>query len=73
VRPADSGFCRDPSMVQSKLGRLCLRLARAARLEAEIVGDLAQVWVLSGRSGKAARRSEDFAWSIRKSWSRSGG
>jgi hypothetical protein len=69
---ADSGFCREELMAWCEANRVdyVFGLARNARLEAEIAGDLAQVRAVSERSGKAARRFKDFAWSTRQSWSR---
>ena len=69
---ADSGFCREALMAWCEANRVdyVFGLARNARLEAEIAGDLAQVRAVSERTGKPARRFNDFAWSTRNSWSR---
>jgi hypothetical protein len=70
---ADSGFCREELMAWCEANRVdyLFGLARNARLEAEIAGELAQAQVESERTGKPARRFKDFTWSTLDSWSRS--
>ncbi len=45
-------------------------LARNARLEAEIAGELAEAAAKSRTTGRPARRFRDFMWTTLDSWSR---
>jgi Transposase DDE domain group 1 len=69
---ADSGFARDALMSWCERKRIdyVFGLARNARLEAEIAGDLAAVEAASRSSGEPARRFREFWWTTLDSWSR---
>jgi hypothetical protein len=68
----DSGFAREELMAwceQNGVGYV-FGLARNARLQRALGGELAQARALSESSGKAARVYRDFVYRTRKSWSR---
>jgi hypothetical protein len=69
---ADSGFARETLMAWCETHRVdfVFGLARNARLEAELAGDLAKAKALSAASGKAARVFKDFHYQTIDSWSR---
>ena len=69
---ADSGFARETLMAWCETHRVdfVFGLARNARLEAELAGDLAKAKALSAASGKAARAFKDFHYQTLGSWSR---
>lgn len=69
---ADSGFARDALMSWCEQNRVeyVFGLARNARLEAEIAGDLAAAEAASRTSGHAARRFKELRWTTHDSWSR---
>jgi Transposase DDE domain group 1 len=69
---ADSGFAREALMRWCEQNRVdyVFGLARNARLEAEIVLELAQAEATSRRRGVAARVFKDFRWTTLDSWSR---
>jgi hypothetical protein len=71
VLRADSGFAREPLMAWCEANGVdyLFGLARNARLEAEIAGELAEAAAESAASGQAARRFKDFMWTTRDSWS----
>jgi len=69
---ADSGFCREALMAWCEANRVdyLFGLARNARLEAEIAGELAEAAAESQATGRPARRFRDFMWTTLDSWSR---
>jgi Transposase DDE domain group 1 len=68
---ADSGFCREELMAWCEQNRVeyVFGLARNARLEAEIAGELAEVETKVKESGKEARIFKELRYQTRKSWS----
>jgi hypothetical protein len=72
VLRADSGFCREALMAWCEENRVdyLFGLARNARLEAEIAGELAEAAAESQATGRPARRFRDFLWTTLDSWSR---
>jgi len=68
---ADSGFCREALMAWCEANRVdyLFGLARNARLEAEIAGELAEAAEESQAIGRPARRFRDFMWTTLDSWS----
>jgi len=69
---ADSGFCREDLMAWCEANEVhyVFGLARNARLEAEISGELAQAKQKAAASGKAERVFKDFQYQTRASWSK---
>ena len=69
---ADSGFARDGLMSWCERNRVdyVFGLARNARLEAEIAGELAVAEVESRAAGSATRRFKELWWTTLDSWSR---
>jgi len=69
---ADSGFCREALMAWCEANRVdyLFGLARNARLEAMLAGELVQAETLCAASGKAARVFRDFRYQTLDSWSR---
>lgn len=69
---ADSGFAREALMAWCEKNRVdyLFGLARNARLEAEIAGELAETAAESQATGWPARRFRDFMWTTLDSWSR---
>ena len=69
---ADSGFAREALMSWCEANRVdfLFGIARNARLEAELAGELAQAKALAAASGKAARVFRDFRYQTLDSWSR---
>ena len=69
---ADSGFAREALMAWCEANRVdyLFGLARNARLEAEIAGELAEAAAESRTTGRPARRFRDFMWTTRDSWNR---
>jgi len=69
---ADSGFCRETLMAWCEANRVdyLFGLARNARLEAEIAGELAEAAEESQATGRPARRFRDFLWATLDGWSR---
>jgi Transposase DDE domain group 1 len=69
---ADSGFARDGLMSWCERRRVdyVFGLARNARLEAAVAGELARAEAESLRTGSAARFFKDFRWATLDSWSR---
>ena len=69
---ADSGFCREELMAWCEASNVhyVFGLARNARLEAEIAGELAEAKQKAAESGKAERIFKEFQYTTRKSWSR---
>jgi Transposase DDE domain group 1 len=69
---ADSGFARDTLMSWCEQNRVdyVFGLARNARLEAEIAGELAHAEAETRRTGSAARFFKEFRWATLDSWSR---
>ena len=69
---ADSAFAREALMRWCELNRVdyLFGLARNSRLVEAVAGELAAAAVLSGRTGKPARRFTEFWWSTLDSWSR---
>jgi hypothetical protein len=69
---ADSGFAREALMAWCEANRVdyLFGLARNARLEAEIAGELAEAAAKSQATGRPARRFRDFMWTTLDSWSR---
>jgi hypothetical protein len=69
---ADSGFAREELMVWCEQHGVeyVFGLARNARLQRALGGELAQARTLSEASGHAERLYKDFTYSTRKSWSR---
>ena len=69
---ADSGFAREALMSWCEHHRVdyVFGLARNARLEAEIAGELAAVESTSRTTGQPARRFKEFRWTTHNSWSR---
>jgi Transposase DDE domain group 1 len=69
---ADSGFAREALMAWCEAQGVdyLFGLARNARLVAAIAAELEEAAEESRRSGAAARRFKDFAWTTRNSWSR---
>jgi hypothetical protein len=72
LRRADSGFARDGLMSWCERNRVdhVVGLARNARLEAEIVQELAAVEATSRSPDRPARRFKEFRWTTHNSWSR---
>ena len=68
---ADSGFCREELMAWCEANGVhyVFGLARNARLEAEIEGEMAKAERRAVRSGKAERVFKEFQYITRKSWS----
>jgi hypothetical protein len=68
----DSGFAREELMswCESHGVDFVLGLARNARLQRALGGELAQARALFEESGKAARVFKDFVYRTKKSWSR---
>lgn len=68
----DSGFAREELMSWCEQNKVefVLGLARNARLQRALGGELAQARALFEVSGKASRVFKDFAYQTRKSWSR---
>lgn len=68
----DSGFAREELMAWCEQNGVdyVFGLARNARLQRALGGELTQARVLSESSGKAERVYRDFVYSTRKSWSR---
>jgi hypothetical protein len=68
----DSGFAREELMSWCEQNEVdfVLGLARNARLQRALGGELAQARALFETSGKAARVFKDFVYQTRKSWSR---
>jgi hypothetical protein len=69
---ADSGFAREALMAWCEANRVdfLFGLARNARLEGEIAGELAEAAKESQATGRPARRFRDFMWTTLDSWSR---
>ena len=69
---ADSGFAREALMAWCEENRVdyLFGLARNARLEAEIAGELAEAAAESQATARPARRFRDFLWTTLDSWSR---
>jgi Transposase DDE domain group 1 len=69
---ADSGFAREALMSWCERNRVdyVFGLARNARLEAEIAGELAAVESTSRTTDQPARRFKEFRWTTHDSWSR---
>lgn len=69
---ADSGFAREELMAwcESQAVDFVFGLARNARLQKALEGELAQAQALFEESSKAARVFKDFVYGTRKSWSR---
>ena len=69
---ADSGFARDALMSWCEHHRVdyVFGLARNARLEAELEGELAVVEATSRDTGRPVRRFKEFWWATQDSWSR---
>jgi hypothetical protein len=69
---ADSGFAREALMAWCETNRVdfVFGLARNARLVHQIETELAQAEAEASRTGKPARRFNDFPYSTRESWSR---
>jgi hypothetical protein len=69
---ADSGFAREALMEWCESTRVdyLFGLARNARLEAEIAGELVMAEATSRATGQSARRFKEFWWSTQDSWSR---
>lgn len=68
---ADSGFARESLMAWCEANNVdfVFGLARNARLEKEIEWHMAQAEATSRRTGKTARRFNDFYYTTRESWS----
>jgi hypothetical protein len=68
---ADSGFCRDDIMSWCEEHKVdyVLGLARNARLERVIAGEMAQARAESERSGQPSRLYKDFEYRTLDSWS----
>lgn len=68
---ADSGFCRETLMAWCEANNVhyVFGLARNARLEAEIEGELAEAERRAAKSGKAERIFKEFQYKTRESWS----
>ena len=69
---ADSGFCREDLMAWCEANGVhyIFGLARNARLEAQIGGELAEAEQRAAQSGKAERIFKEFQYITRNSWSR---
>ena len=69
---ANSGFAREELMAWCEANgvHFLFGLAKTDRLIAEIKAELEGVAAQSRRTGKPARRFEDFRWMTRSSWSR---
>jgi hypothetical protein len=69
---ADSGFARDGLMSWCEANRVdfVFGLARNARLEAELAGELAAVETTALATGRPTRRFKEFWWATHDSWSR---
>jgi hypothetical protein len=69
---ADSAFARETLMRWCELNRVdyLFGLARNRRLVEAVAGELAAAAVVSGQTGKPARRFTEFQWSTLDSWSR---
>ena len=69
---ADSGFAREAIMTWCEQNRVdyVFGLARNARLEAELVDELAMAEATSRATGQSARRFKEFWWTTQDSWSR---
>jgi hypothetical protein len=70
---ADSGFCREELMswCEANSVNYVFGLARNARLETEISGELAEAKQKAAASGKAERVFKEFQYQTRASWSKS--
>jgi hypothetical protein len=68
----DSGFCREELMGWCEANQVdyVLGLAKNERLQAEIVGELAQAAEQYQQTGQAARIFKEFTYQTRASWSR---
>jgi hypothetical protein len=71
VLRADSGFAREELMAWCEANGVdyLFGLARNARLQARIAGEMAQAEAESRASGQPTRVFADFLWTTRKSWS----
>jgi hypothetical protein len=69
---ADSGFCREDLRAWCEANRVdyVFGLARHSRLTTEIATERAAAQAAAEKTGKPARRFQDFRWSTRDSWSR---
>jgi hypothetical protein len=69
---ADSGFARDALMAWCERNRVdyLFGLARNARLEAEVAGELAAAEAESRAASGSTRRFKEFWWTTQGSWSR---
>jgi hypothetical protein len=69
---ADSGFCREELLAwcEAQAVDYVFRLARNARLEAEITAAMAEAKQQHQQSGQAARVFTEFFYQTRQSWSR---
>jgi len=69
---ADSGFAREALMTWCEVNRVdyVFGLARNARLESEIAGELAMAEATSRSTGQPARRFKELCWATLDSWSR---
>ena len=69
---ADSGFAREAMMRWCEQNRVdfVFGLARNARLEAEIAGELAEAEAVSRQTGRPSRQFKEFFWTTHDSWSR---
>jgi Transposase DDE domain group 1 len=69
---ADSGFAREALMAWCERNGVdyLFGLARNARLAAMIESELSEAQAAAQKSGKPARRFEEFQWSTLDSWSR---
>ncbi len=72
VLRADSGFARDALMAWCEANRVdyVFGLARNARLEARIAGEMIRAEAQSAATGEPARRFAGFLWTPLDSWSR---
>ena len=70
---ADSGFCREELMSWCEANGVnyVFGLARNARLEAEIAGELSEAEQKAAASGKAERVFKEFQYQTHASWSKS--
>jgi Transposase DDE domain group 1 len=68
---ADSGFCREELMgwCEANGVEYVFGLARKARLEASIAGEMAEAEAEAAKSGKPARMFKELCYQTRKSWS----
>jgi hypothetical protein len=72
VLRADSGFAREDLMAWCEASGVdyVFGLARNERLGTAIAAEMAEAEAAARKTGAAARRFADFAWTTRKSWSR---